>query len=71
MNFSVDSQILTNIDPDLSKIENEIKHSANSAYDVGKRMRMKSLASEILSLKLRSNARTIMSLAERRSEGHA
>ena len=64
MNFSVDSQILTNIDPDLSKIENEIKHSANSAYDVGKRMRMKSLASEILSLKLRSNARTIMSLAD-------
>ena len=64
MNFSVDSQILTNIDPDLSKIENEIKHSANAAYDVGKRMRMKSLASEILSLKLRSNARTIMSLAD-------
>lgn len=64
MNFSVDSQILTNIDPDLSTIENEIKNSANAAYDVGKRMRMKSLASEILSLKLRSNARTIMSLAD-------
>ena len=64
MNFSVDSQILTNIGPNLSTIENEIKNSANAAYDIGKQMRLKSLASEILSLKLRSNARTIMSLAD-------
>ena len=56
MNFSVDSQILTNIGPNLSTIENEIKNSANAAYDIGKQMRLKSLASEILSVKLSSNA---------------